>query len=88
LTSCNNLSLSDKYQIASSTDGNMYRLDKVSGDVWLIRGNSMEKIQFKDLRLNIGNRYIGEDTYSFTYLGKGQFGDIKTLENYDPLGIR
>jgi hypothetical protein len=28
LTACNNITSRDKYQIATSTDGNVYRLDK------------------------------------------------------------
>lgn len=72
----------DKYQLSTSSDGNVYRMDKVSGDVWLIKGKSMERVQEKDLRLKIGNRYIGEDLYSFTYIGKGQVGEIKTLDDF------
>lgn len=82
VTACNDPISRDKYQISTSTDGNVYRLDKSSGDMWLIKGESMEKIQVKDFRLKIGQRYIGEDTYSFTYLGKGQIGDIKTLDDF------
>lgn len=95
LTACNNITSRDKYQIATSTDGNVYRLDKSSGEVWLIRNNTMEKLQTKGFRLKIGQRYVGEDVYSFTYLGKGQVGEIKTLDDFwidkkrnDPLGIR
>ena len=95
LTACDNLTSRDKYQIATSTDGNVYRLEKASGEVWLIKGNTMEKVQTKDFRLKIGHRYVGEDVYSFTYLGKGQTGEIKTLDGFeldkkknDPLGIR
>jgi hypothetical protein len=72
----------DKYQIVTSSEGNVYRMDKASGEVWLIKGRSMEKLQEKDFRLKIGNRYIGEDLYSFTYLGKGQVGEIKTLDDF------
>lgn len=82
LTACNNLISQDKYQIASSSDGNVYRVDKSSGDIWLIKGESMEKVQAKDLRLKIGQRYVGEDAYSFTYLGKGQIGEIKTFDDF------
>jgi len=57
-------------------------LDKISGETWLIKGNTMEKIQGKDFRLKVGQRYIGEDLYSFTYMGKGQFGEIKTLDDF------
>jgi hypothetical protein len=95
LTACNDFIPKDKYQIATSTDGNVYRLDKSSGEVWLIKNNTMEKLQAKDLRLQIGQRYVGEDLYSFTYLGKGQVGEMKTLDDFrldkkknDPLGIR
>jgi hypothetical protein len=73
----------------------VYRLDRVSGEVWLIKNNTMEKVQLKDPRLKIGHRYVGEDLYSFTYLGKGGVGEIKTLDDFrpenkknDPLGIR
>jgi hypothetical protein len=82
VTACNDFISREKYQIATSTDGNVYRLDKSSGEVWLIKENSMEKVQIKDLRLKIGHRYVGEDVYSFTYLGKGQIGDVKTLDDF------
>lgn len=72
----------DKYQIATSSDGNVYRMDRVSGEVWLIKGGSMEKVQAKDFRHRIGSRYVGEDLYSFTYLGKGHLGEIKTLDDF------
>jgi len=72
--------------LASSTDGNVYRLDRLSGEVWLIKNNTMEKLQTRDFRLRLGQRYVGEDDYSFTYLGKGQIGEMKALD--DPLGIR
>lgn len=82
LTACDNLTSRDKYQIVTSTDGNTYRLDKSSGDVWLIKGDLMEKVHGRDFRLKIGQRYVGEDVYSFTYLGKGQVGEIKTLDDF------
>jgi hypothetical protein len=71
-----------RYQIAASPNGDTYRLDKTTGEVWLIKSNTAEKIQMVDFRLKVGQRYIGEDTYSFTYLGKGQTGDIKTLDSF------
>ena len=80
--SCDNFISQDKYQIAASTDGNIYRLDKSSGEIWLIKGNFMEKVRMKYFRLKIGRKYVGEDGYSFTYLGKGQVGAIKTLDDF------
>jgi hypothetical protein len=82
LSACNDLTSHDKYQLVASTDGNAYRLDKSSGEVWLIKGNTMEKLQMKDFRLKVGQRYVGEDLYSFTYLGKGHVDEIKTLDDY------
>lgn len=68
-----------KYQIVTAPDGNKYRLDTSSGEVYVIRGNAVEKLPAKDFYLKIGQRYTGEDMFSFTYLGKGKIGDIKTL---------
>lgn len=79
---CNNITSQDKYQITTSAEGNIYRLDKSSGEMWLIKGQSMEKVQAKEFRLKIGQRYVGEDVYSFTYLGKGQLGEVKTLDDF------
>lgn len=76
LCACN-ITNTDKYQVVTSTDGAVYRLDKSSGKVWLIRGDKMDKIREYDFLLRIGNRYVCEDFYSFTYLGKGEVGDIK-----------
>ena len=83
LTACNNLTSRDKYQIVASTDGNVYRLNKASGEILQIRGNTMERLQTKYFRLKIGHRYVGEDVYSFTYLGKGLVGEIKTLSDFE-----
>jgi hypothetical protein len=77
LTACTNITSGDKYQITTATDGAVYRLDKLSGEIWLVKGNIMEKLPVKDFSLKVGQRYIGEDAYSFIYIGKGQVGDIK-----------
>jgi len=69
----------DKYQLISGKDGNVYRLDKSSGEVWIIRESTMERVESKPLRIRTGQRYTGDDDYSFTYVGKGQVGDVKTL---------
>lgn len=82
LSASNNSIASESYQMVTSTDGNIYRLDKGSGDLWLIKGTSMEKVMIKDFRVKIGQRYIAEDTYSFKYIGKGQVGDIKSIGDY------
>ena len=78
---CNTQTAIDKYQIIASPDGNVYRLDKSSGEVWLIKDGTMEEIQAKSFRLKINQHYIAEDLYSFVYLGKGQLGDVKTLDD-------
>jgi hypothetical protein len=70
-----------KYQMVTASDGNVYRLDKSSGEIWLVKGNAVQKLPAKDFYLKIGQRYIGEDIYSFAYMGKGIVGDIKTLDN-------
>lgn len=87
LSSCNNFTSIDKYQLIASADGNSYRLDKTSGKIWMIKGNTMVEVQMTDLKLTIGERYKGADGYSFKYLGKGQVGEIDNTIN-DPLGIR
>jgi hypothetical protein len=82
LIACNNLSSVEKYQLITSPDGNVYRLDKMSGESWLVKGNKMEKIIENDFRLRVGQQYVGEDLYSFTYQGKGQLSEIKTLDDF------
>ena len=77
LIACTNITSGDKYQMTTATDGTVYRLDKLSGEVWLVKGNTMEKLPIKNFSLKVGQRYIGEDAYSFIYIGKGQLGDIK-----------
>jgi|SRR3989338_280070 len=77
LNACNNFTPESKYQMLASADGNSYRLDKTSGEIWLIKGNTMEKVQMTDFSLAIGERYKSADGYSFKYLGKGQVGEIK-----------
>jgi hypothetical protein len=44
LYGCSDFRLSEKYQLSASQDGNVYRLDKTSGEVWLIKGNTMQKV--------------------------------------------
>lgn len=80
LTACDSLPSRDRYQIVAPSDGNAYRLDKSNGNVWMIKGNTMEEVSTKNLRLTIGQRYTGADGYSFTYSGKGQFTEIKSLD--------
>jgi hypothetical protein len=44
LYGCSDFRLSEKYQLTASQDGNVYRLDKTSGEVWLLKGNTMQKV--------------------------------------------
>jgi hypothetical protein len=71
----------DKYQIVASPDGNTYRLDKSSGKVCLINGDKMKEVSTEDFRLTIGQRYQGDDGYFFIYSGKGQFTEVKSLND-------
>lgn len=72
----------DKFQLVTSPDGNVYRMDSTSGEVWIIKGDSMERVQSKEFRIKIGQQYMGEDLYSFKYMGKGQLGEVKTLDDF------
>lgn len=80
LFACNSLTLGDKYQIVASQNGNVYRLEKTSGKVWLIKGNTMEEVSMQDFKLIVRQRYKGADGYSFVYLGKGRFAEIQGRE--------
>ena len=80
LTACNDLPSGNKYQLVASSDGNVYRLDKSNGEVWIIQDNTMEEVSTKSLRLTISQRYTGVDGYSFTYSGKGTFSEVKSFD--------
>ena len=82
ISSCEKLQPQDKFQMVAGSDGFVYRLDKHSGEVWRIHGKLMQEVQGLAYRLKIGQRYHGEDGYSFLYLGKGKTGQIKTLGDY------
>jgi len=88
----NNTTPAEKYQLVASQNGNVYRLDKTSGEVWMIKDSIMQQVGTEQYRLKVNQQYIGEDLYIFTYLGKGQLGKIKTIDDFriednDPLGI-
>lgn len=92
LAGCNGTQPIEKYQMVASPNGTVYRLDKTSGEVWVIKDSIMQEVHITRIGLKVNQRYTGEDLYSFTYLGKGLFGEIKTLDEFfrdpkDPLGI-
>ena len=69
----------DKYQLIPSSDGNVYRLDRFSGEIWLVKGKSMEPVFKALVTIKVGESYHDESGYSFTYLGKGKVDDIQKL---------
>jgi hypothetical protein len=71
--------MNDKYQLVPSSDGNVYRLDKFSGEIWLIKGKSMGRVLKNNYTINVGDTLQDENGWSFTYLGNGKFGDIIKL---------
>jgi len=82
LIGCGNNEVIDGYQIISSSKGNIYRLNKSTGEIWYIHEATMKKVKEEKFRLKVSERYLCEDGYSFVYKGKGQVRDIKSLEDY------
>ena len=58
---CGNNKVNDGFQIISSSKGNMYRLNKSTGEIWYIHEATIKKVKEEKLRLNVGERYICED---------------------------
>jgi hypothetical protein len=82
LIGCENNEVIDRFQIISSSEGSMYRLNKSTGEIWYIHEATMKKVEGEKFRLKVNERYICEDGYNFVYKGKGQIGDIKSLNDY------
>jgi hypothetical protein len=84
----------DRYQLVASSDGKVYRLDKKTGEVSTIDGNSIRSIGNSDqTNLVVGMFYKTEEGKLMRYAGKGNFEPSMTAEEFlkkhkDPLGIR
>ena len=82
LIGCENNEIINRFQIISSSEGSMYRLNKSTGEIWSIHEATMEKVKEEKFRIKVGERYICEDTYSFVYKGKGKIGNVKSLDDF------
>lgn len=71
------------YQLNTGPDGSVYRINLNTGEVWVIEGDELEKIEeLKSVRLEIGKKYFIEDNFSMIYLGKGKFTEPEEDYSY------
>lgn len=58
------------------SDGKLYRLNKTTGETWVVIGERMHRVaQSANPLLEIGRKYFIERNRSMTYLGDGKFSD-------------
>jgi hypothetical protein len=58
------------------SDGKLYRLNKTTGETWLVTGERMQRVaQSASPLLETGRKYFIERNRSMTYLGDGKFSD-------------
>jgi hypothetical protein len=69
------------YQVVTTADGKLYRLDNKSGDVHYITPESMTRLTESTQTLEVGQYYkmtdAKDDTKYLKYLGNGQFEKSK-----------
>lgn len=74
LLACDKIGNSNNYQVISSSDGKVYRLNNKSGEIYVIENGTMNRISAEPrTKLVIGNGYETENGKVLKYLGKGQF---------------
>ncbi|MDX8383585.1 MAG: hypothetical protein R8M45_05850 [Ghiorsea sp.] len=62
------------YQLSTKNDGETYRINTKSGEVWIIEGNSLKVVsESNSIQLKVGRKYYIENNYSIKYLGDGKF---------------
>lgn len=67
-------SLEQPYRLATASDGKVYRINAVTGETWLVVGDSMRKVSQSGITvLEVGRKYFIERSRSMTYLGDGKF---------------
>ncbi len=83
IISCTRFYPSEQYQLVASTDGRVYRLNKVSGELWLVEKEGTKKITEQGMiMLEAGNHYKIEDGGVVRYLGKGKFEPPKSSSEH------
>jgi len=92
LAGCETTDSSPDFQIVTTVDGKVYRLDNESGEVFVIINNRLMKVpEGKRTKLVIGEMYDTEDGKVLTYSGLGEFkekplSEFTTDELLDDLG--
>lgn len=83
IISCTRFYPNQQYQLVASTDGRVYRLNKTSGEVWLIEPEGTKKLAEEGLiTLKASTYYKTEDGGVVRYLGKGKFEPPKPFSEY------
>lgn len=73
---------SSKYQIISSTNGNVYRLNKETGEIFVVADQRLLKVK-EEIRtkIYIGESFETEEGEVYDYRGKGKF-ELKPLSSF------
>lgn len=69
----------NRFQIASSSSGDVYRIQSSTGAIYKISGGNLIRIQETNrVQLQVGAVYVFEDGENMVYLGKGNFKTLKS----------
>ncbi len=77
LTGCDSSLVQQRYQLQTTTDGKVYRLDTKSGDVCYITPKSIFTLGKGTQKLTVGQYLEKEDGKYLKYLGNGKFEPSK-----------
>ena len=79
----NDTSPFDRYQIAISSDGKVYRLDKKTGETVVIENGVYKPIQETPLSLRVNSMYTTEEGKMVRYVGRGKFVERPPLSSFE-----
>jgi len=73
LLGCNQPSSQEKYQLQTTAEGKVFRIDKNNGDISLATPEGLIKLSDGTPTLVIGQYYKKEDGKFLKYIGNGRF---------------
>ena len=87
LSGCERLSDGENYSLATSSTGNVYRLNINTGEIRRVHGSVLVQIsETSRIEMVVGSLYVLEDGSQMEYVGSGQFkpfeDDALTLQEY------
>lgn len=72
----------ENYQIISSPNGNVWRLNTETGELFVVTGKHLVKIKEETrTKIHISETFVTEEGDIYHYLGKGKF-ELKPLSSF------